>query len=316
MPVSSEQGMVDMELRPLDEPAPPADPNQVVEFELWKMARRNYEKQAEARRRNSSRVYALIIGQCSQALRNRMEASEEWECINDESNVMDLLQLIQKCMTQRQTRQKPVHTLMDAEAQVFSFRQKNLADNEYYDKFKDLVSIAERLGSNIGAQADRVNAILQEIAADPDIPTEPERRQAREQAKDEYLAVMFLVNSDRQCYGSLVRDIENEYTRGADTYPMTLSTAYDYIVNYRPAKSSSNVDEGGLAFYTRDGDDSSGRGCGGGRGRGSGRGQNTGRGRGGRGRGSARRAMRSPTKIICMDRTKQTMMTLSFWSIT
>jgi hypothetical protein len=86
-------GMVEMALRPLEEPAPPADPNQVVEFELWKMARRTYEKQAEARHRNSSRVYALILGQCSQALRNRMEANEEWERINDESNVMDLLQL-------------------------------------------------------------------------------------------------------------------------------------------------------------------------------------------------------------------------------
>jgi hypothetical protein len=189
-------GMVEMALRPLEEPAPPTDPNQVVEFELWKMARRTYEKQAEARRRNSSRVYALILGQCSQALRNHMEANEEWERINDESNVMDLLHLIQGCMTQRQTRQKPVHTLMDAEAQVFGFRQKNLADNEYYDKFKDLVSIAERLGSDIGAQTDRVNTILQSIAADPDIPTELERRQAHEQAKDEYLAVMFLMNSD------------------------------------------------------------------------------------------------------------------------
>jgi thiamine monophosphate synthase len=85
-----------------------------------------------------------------------MEANEEWECINDESNVMDLLQLIQNCMTQRQTRQKPVHALLDAEAQVFVFRQKALADNEYYDKFKDLVSIAEHLGSNIGVQPDRV----------------------------------------------------------------------------------------------------------------------------------------------------------------
>jgi hypothetical protein len=61
-------GMVEMQLRPLDEPVPPADPNQVVEFELWKMARCTYEKQLEARRCNASRVYALIIGQCSQAL--------------------------------------------------------------------------------------------------------------------------------------------------------------------------------------------------------------------------------------------------------
>lgn len=122
--------MVDMELCPFDKPAPPTNPNAAVEFELWKMACRNCEEQAEVRHRNSLRVYALIIGQCSQALWNHMEANKECDCINDASNIMDLLQLIQNCMTQCQTQQKPVHMLMDAEAQVFAFRQKTLADNE------------------------------------------------------------------------------------------------------------------------------------------------------------------------------------------
>jgi hypothetical protein len=88
-------GMVELQLRPLDEPAPPADLGQMVEFELWKMARRTYEKQLEARCRNSTRVYALIIGQCSQALRNRMEANEQWSDINDNSDVIGVLELIQ-----------------------------------------------------------------------------------------------------------------------------------------------------------------------------------------------------------------------------
>lgn len=212
-----------------------------------------------------------------------MEANEQWERINETSDVMDLLQLIQNCMTQRQTRQKPVHTLMDAEAQIYGFRQKNLANNEYYDKFKDLVTIAERLGSNIGAQTDQVEAILQTIAADPDMPTEAERAQAQDQAKDQYLAVMFLVNSDKKQYGGLIRDIENEYTRGSDTYPTTLSAAYDYIVNYRADRThQGEIDEGRLAFYTRDENDPSSRGRGG-RGRGGGRGPGGGRGRGGRG---------------------------------
>jgi hypothetical protein len=92
--------MVELQLCPLNEPAPPTDPNQAVEFKLWKMACHNYEKQLEARCCNSSMVYALIISQCSQALHNQMEASEEWIHINEESNVMDLLQLIQNCMTQ------------------------------------------------------------------------------------------------------------------------------------------------------------------------------------------------------------------------
>jgi hypothetical protein len=83
---------------------------------------------------------------------------------------------------------------------------------------KDLVTIAECLGSDIGAHSDCVNLFLQDIAVDPDMPMEEEMERAKERAKDEYLAVMFLVNSDLNRYGDLVHGIENDYTRGSDTY--------------------------------------------------------------------------------------------------
>ena len=87
-------GMVEMTLPTLVKPAPPAamDTSQ-ISFELWKMARRTYEKKVEARIRNSHRVYALLIGQCSQALRNRMEASERWGRINDTSDAVSYTHL-------------------------------------------------------------------------------------------------------------------------------------------------------------------------------------------------------------------------------
>jgi hypothetical protein len=139
---------------------------------------------------------------------------------------------------------------------------------------------------------DGIDGILDEIAADPDVPTNEEKEQARDRAKDQFLAVMFLVNSDRAQYGSLVRDIENEYTRGSDTYPTTLSAAYDYLMNYRVDKTSNthDPDESGLSYYTED-DLGRGQGRGGrgsGRGTGRGRGNHGGRGnetRDGRGRG-------------------------------
>jgi hypothetical protein len=244
-------GMVEMRLAALVELAPLED-NTPMNFELWKMARQTFEKQTKARRRNSSRVFALVIGQCSQALRNRMEVNKRWGWINDASDVMALLQLVQQGMIQHQTRQKPTHTLLDAETQVYAFKQQHLVNNEYYEKFKDLVTNAEWLGSD--------------------------------RAKDQFLAVMFLVNSNRARYGSLVRDIENEYTRGSDTYPTTLSAAYDYLMNYRVDKTSNthDPDESGLSYYTED-ESGRGEGCGG---RGSGRGTGRGRGnRGGRGTG-------------------------------
>jgi hypothetical protein len=90
------------------------------------------------------------------------------------------------------------------------------------------------LGSNLRVQPDHVQTFLQHIVADPDIPIEAERAQAHVQVKDEYLAVMFLVNSNRQCYGSLVRDIKNEYTQGLNAMDhlsetSRMSTPKDWI---------------------------------------------------------------------------------------
>ena len=110
-------GMVEMKLPALTEPAAPTG-NDNVNFELWKMAHCTYEQQIDARHCNLHRVYALVLGQCSQALRNRMEASETWNALNEASDVMKLLQLIQNCMIQCQTHQKPVHSLLDAESQA------------------------------------------------------------------------------------------------------------------------------------------------------------------------------------------------------
>jgi hypothetical protein len=107
---------------------------------------------------------------------------------------------------------QPVHSLFDAESNIYSFRQKGLPNNEYYEKFKDLVTNAERLGSIIGIHPDWVETILECIAVDSDNPTEMEKQQAHEKCKDPYLEVMFLMNSDKNRYGGLVCDIENEYT--------------------------------------------------------------------------------------------------------
>jgi hypothetical protein len=41
-----------------------------------------------------------------------------------------------------------------------------------------------------------VRAIIQDTALDPDFPTDVEMEHARERAKDEYLAFMFLMNSN------------------------------------------------------------------------------------------------------------------------
>jgi hypothetical protein len=68
--------------------------------------------------------------------------------------------------------------------------------------------------------------------------------------QDCYLAVVFLLNSNKHRYGLLVHAIKNEYMRGTQSYPTILSTAYDYLVNYQSGKNrNKGSNEGGVAFY-------------------------------------------------------------------
>jgi hypothetical protein len=53
-------GMVELQLSPLVKLAPPTNVDQVVKFELWKMAWRTYKKQLEARHCNSARVWTVL----------------------------------------------------------------------------------------------------------------------------------------------------------------------------------------------------------------------------------------------------------------
>ena len=72
----------------------------IVQVEIWKMDFKEYCKCLEARRHNMSRVYAPILGQCSPTIRDHLEALEEWDVINNTSNAISLLTLIQKPLYQ------------------------------------------------------------------------------------------------------------------------------------------------------------------------------------------------------------------------
>ena len=66
--------------------------------------------------------------------------------------------------------------------------------------------------------SDGVETILAGIVVDPNSPTAAEREHAQDISKDQYLAMMFLLNCDCNCYGNLVQDIKNEYMCGTDMY--------------------------------------------------------------------------------------------------
>ncbi|KAL7568034.1 hypothetical protein ACA910_004613 [Epithemia clementina (nom. ined.)] len=180
-------------------------------------------------------------------------------------------------MYTRATNQHGSVSLIEAEALLHRFKQtEGMTNSDYLEKTKSLVEVYEYLGGEPGCGSNQ----LQEFAeAGEDITDANTLAKVKARACDEYLAVMLLMKSDTQCYGSLVDDLVNQYTHGVDhAFPTTLNKTYDVLVNYRSANTRggqhSRGHKDGMAYAPVDCE--SIKGCGGG-----GRCNGRGRGRGG-----------------------------------
>jgi hypothetical protein len=119
------------------------------------------------------------------------------------------------------------------------------SNQEYYDEYNSLVKTAQESGATIGVHPAGINEVLSKSAIDPGNPTHIERSAAIKTASERYLAVAFLLGSDKTCYGLLVEEIGNEFLRNkgsssaSGTYPTSVAEAYDYLCNYK--KDPKNI---------------------------------------------------------------------------
>ena len=262
--------LIQMELPAIDEPTAPAHDAGLAVVERYKLDLRLFMDKTRYREENLGKIFPLILGQCSRTIRDRLEASPDWTEINRTSDVMGLLTLIRQSLYNRATTKQMSHNLADAYTDLYKFKQgQHMSNSEYLELLNGLVEIVEYFGEEIGCNPTRIAHFLGDNAN----PTDDDRREAKRQAREEYIACLLITKSDPRRYEDLVRDLENQHG-----YPSTISHAYDMLVNFKPStRGSRSRDYHGYTdmAFIHDGAD---RPSGGWQGRGS-----SGRGNGGRG---------------------------------
>lgn len=72
------QAIRDQALEDPDEPAQP-DPEDLIEFKLWKNEVKEYNTKVQAYRNFHWGLYSLVLGQCTEALEDRLKSHPEFE---------------------------------------------------------------------------------------------------------------------------------------------------------------------------------------------------------------------------------------------
>jgi hypothetical protein len=60
-----------------------------------------------------------------------------------------------------------------------------------------------------------------------------ETKQSSDVARSKFIAMASLYTVDKQRYGKLLDELENDFTKGTDNYPDSVTKAYNLVVNHK-----------------------------------------------------------------------------------
>lgn len=134
--------------------------------ELWKDALKTYSKKRDARDVNEGKAFALILGQCSDMIRSKIESHADWEKANESSDPIALLKIVKHCMVHKTTTRHVGYSFIEAMENLGRFRQgEKMSVEDYRDRLISLIDIYKDLGGEPGTEKALVNKYGSEAGA-------------------------------------------------------------------------------------------------------------------------------------------------------
>ena len=208
-------------LDPADPVEPPApDPGDQVVFEWWKYIYKEYMIKMQEYMNFCSGLYNLVMGQCTEALKECLKSHEDFVGANQ--NSFTLLVLICSLLHTFEECHKLPDGLSDMKMAFYKLRQGKYMKLEcYHEIFLTQVQVLDEVGITM---AD--TALVQHV-------TEPHGRGVpiaadHEEAKQMALRIQFIkgTNASHKPYLS---HLCNSYLDGLDVYPNTVEEAYNIL---------------------------------------------------------------------------------------
>ena len=200
-------------------------------------------------------LWSVIWGQCSPNMITKLEEEERIESLKTNGDVVQLLELIHQICMKFTSKTNPILTLVKHLGFVFSYRQREKDDvHKYLELFKLMIDSISRVGGSFGnhflvtktvmIDEKHVKATVSDADAkivfdklDKDV-----QQDVKHKAENRVLAMMFLLGGRPDKYQNLLVDLQNQFIRGNDQFPKTLTDSYNLMSNYTPSLTTSALD--------------------------------------------------------------------------
>jgi hypothetical protein len=186
---------------------------------------------------------------------SKLESLDDFKEIERALDVIKLMKAIKGISYQLDGQTYEDDTLHQAMKRFYLFNQhREMTKAKFLETFQTLVSVITECGGEIGHHPRGILRALKEKGGGISSATPKEFDEAKATAKEGYLAVAMLSVCDASRYNKLSEEIKNDYTKGSNHYPKTVTEAYNLIVDYRQSKPAGRIynDSEGVAFTNVD----------------------------------------------------------------
>ena len=203
------------------------------EQESWKLEIKRYSNANAALIKNLSSCYAIILGQCTNSLKNKIKADPDYATADTHKNSCALFAIITKTCNRVSSIDHVPTNFVESLYSMMDITGDKMSVSDYYDHF-----VARRkAASSIGLIFDSTNLLAHMITA------QEGKMQAGSQelqdwktatntnVNDEIYANIFMKQAGIR-FSECRRELYNNYTFGTDQIPVTVDRAYALLQNY------------------------------------------------------------------------------------
>ena len=177
--------------------APAADPMPPLLAAIFRKQVKDYVKQTSRLQENIKCLWVLVWGQCSDTIWTRLQALDTYVNMHTASDGLWLLVAIKDLMYNVQDQKYVPLSIHLAKRQFFLLSQGWNTVGEYYEQFKNQTDVLDHIGAGIGDDDAITKQVLRSQDINIDDATEAQEEAAKIQGIEWYLALAFLMGSDR-----------------------------------------------------------------------------------------------------------------------
>ena len=203
-------------------------------------------------------MYHILVGQCTKAIMEKVSAATDYTIVQPARDPIGLLGLIKGVMFNYNSRKYRAVSLIDIIKPHIISQVKaggvSMSNSEYLEKFRTQLDVLKSAGGDLCG--NHHGLILDELekagVATLSAATPVQKLAAEVSARSRFEGALFLMRSNQSKYGRLIQELSNDFNKGRDSYPKSLTEAYELMLHDVRDQDSRHRPHGnsGMAFNT------------------------------------------------------------------